>query len=77
MQPSRPDDRLDRRTFLCRSTLASIGMGLLPVMAGAQTQSSTKAEVRRYVPLGRTGIKMSDISFGASRLGAGEEDLVR
>jgi len=33
--------------------------------------------VRRYVPLGNTGIKMSDISFGASRLGAGEENLVR
>jgi predicted aldo/keto reductase-like oxidoreductase len=32
--------------------------------------------VRRYVPLGRTSIQISDISFGASRLNAGEEAIV-
>jgi predicted aldo/keto reductase-like oxidoreductase len=32
--------------------------------------------VRRYVPLGHTGIRISDISFGSSRLHAGEEALV-
>jgi predicted aldo/keto reductase-like oxidoreductase len=32
--------------------------------------------VRRYVPLGRTGIQISDISFGASSLDAGQEAIV-
>jgi predicted aldo/keto reductase-like oxidoreductase len=34
-------------------------------------------KVRRYATLGRTGLKISDISFGASRLTSGNEDLVR
>jgi len=33
--------------------------------------------VRRYATLGRTGLRVSDISFGGSRLGAGEGDVVR
>ncbi|MEE9254189.1 MAG: aldo/keto reductase, partial [Pseudomonadales bacterium] len=33
--------------------------------------------MRRYVTLGRTGLEVSDISFGASRLRPGQEDLVR
>jgi hypothetical protein len=33
--------------------------------------------VQRYVTLGRTGMKISDVSFGGSRLGAGEGDTVR
>src|SRR5438093_4184152 len=69
--------RLSRRGFLRWSALASLGMGLFPRTSRAQRLPQTKAEVRRYVPLGNIGIKMSDISFGASRLGAGEEQLVR
>lgn len=75
MPPSSHPDGLDRRAFLRRSALTSVGMGLFPIVAPAQTPA--QAVVRRYMPLGTTGIKMSDISFGASRLGAGEEDLVR
>src|SRR5262245_66352238 len=69
--------RPSRRVFLRWSALASLGMGLFPLTGRAQPPPPARAEVRRYVPLGNTGIKMSDISFGASRLGAGEENLVR
>ncbi|MBM3224532.1 MAG: aldo/keto reductase [Candidatus Tectomicrobia bacterium] len=77
MQRSDQRERRSRRWFLRQSALASVGMGLVPALGTAQQQSSSKAEVRRYVPLGKTGIQMSDISFGASRLGAREEHLVR
>ena len=77
MKQSGKTERLSRRVFLRWSALASLGMGLFPWMSRAQRLPQARAEVRRYVPLGNTGIKMSDISFGASRLGAGEENLVR
>ena len=77
MKHSEKTVRLSRRAFLHRGALASVGMGLFPLTSRAQRLSPARAEVRRYVPLGNTGIKMSDISFGASRLGAGEENLVR
>src|SRR6266545_911086 len=76
-QSGKSEKRLDRRAVLRRGALASLGMGLFPWMSRAQRLPQARAEVRRYVPLGNTGIKMSDISFGASRLGAGEENLVR
>ena len=71
------EKRLSRRVLLRWSALASVGMGLFPWTSRAQQRPQARAEVRRYVPLGNTGITMSDISFGASRLGAGEENLVR
>lgn len=77
MKPSGNNAKLKRRAFLRQGALTSVGMGLLPLTGRAQSLPQTSAEVRRYVPLGNTGIKMSDISFGASRLGAGEEDIVR
>ena len=43
----------------------------------AVRQADAANQVRRYVTLGRTGLEMSDISFGSSRLREGEEDLVR
>ena len=49
---------------------------VVPLDSRAQQLPQARAEVRRYVPLGRTGIQISDISFGASRLGAGEEAIV-
>jgi uncharacterized protein len=75
MQP-RDDERLSRRAFLRQSGLASIGVGLFPLTGGAGQLPHSRAEVRRYVPLGRIGIQISDISFGASRLNAGEEAIV-
>lgn len=76
-QSGKSEKRLSRRVFLSRSALASLGMGLFPLTSRAQRLPQAGVEVRRYVPLGNTGMKMSDISFGASRLGAGEEHLVR
>src|SRR5882672_7572449 len=77
MKQAGKTERLSRRALLRRGALASLGMGLFPLTSRAQRLPQARAEVRRYVPLGNTGIKMSDISFGASRLGAGEENLVR
>ena len=77
MKQSGTSERLGRRAFLRRGALASFGAGLFPWVGGAQPLPQTRAEVRRYIPLGHTGIKMSDISFGSSRLDAGEENLVR
>ncbi len=69
--------QLGRRAFLRRGVLASLGVGLLPMAGGAQPLPDARAEVRRYVPLGHTGIRMSDIAFGGSRLRGGEEALVQ
>lgn len=76
MKPSRKPERLSRRAFLHRGALASFGVGLLPLAGEARQLPQARAEVRRYVPLGRTGIQIADISFGASRLDAGEEAIV-
>jgi len=63
-------DSIDRREFLRRSALTGIGLGLYPLGA-----SAADAGVQRKVRLGRTGLEISDISFGASRL-SGDEALV-
>ncbi len=66
-------DFIPRRDFIRNSAFAGLGAGLLPFTRAAE---SAQNRVRRYVPLGTTDIKMSDISFGSSRLGSDEEDLV-
>ena len=71
------DAHLGRRQFLRRGALAGIGLTMLPLRASAQTGGRPGARVQRYVTLGRTGMRVSDVSFGASRLGAGEGDVVR
>src|SRR5713101_3093319 len=71
------DRHLGRRELLQRGALAGLGMGLLPLRASAQPAARAGAKVQRYVTLGRTGMQVSDISFGGSRLGAGEGDVVR
>jgi predicted aldo/keto reductase-like oxidoreductase len=76
MEQSGTREGLSRRAFLRRGALASVGVGLIPLTGGAQQLPQARAEVRRYVPLGRTGMQISDISFGASRLNAGEEGVV-
>ena len=77
MKQSGTRERLGRRAFLRRGALASFGVGLFPWVGGAQPLPQARAEVRRYAPLGHTGIKISDISFGSSRLDAGEDNIVR
>jgi uncharacterized protein len=82
-QDERPENHdascaFDRREFLKTGALASLGVGLLSVASevGAAVNPAP-ARVQRYVPLGSTGLKISDISFGSSRLRIGQEDLVR
>ncbi|MFV2089866.1 MAG: aldo/keto reductase [Pseudomonadales bacterium] len=69
---------MDRRKFL---ELGAVTTGLLSLghspLAGSVTTDHSKARVIRYGTLGRTGIQISDISFGSSRLRTGQEDLVR
>ena len=75
-----PDHRrlIGRRRLLQQGMLAGLGLGALPRRASAaQPPARSGATVQRYVTLGRTGIKISDVSFGGSRLGAGEGDTVR
>ena len=76
MKKSQNSISLDRREFLRKGALTGLGAALYPLTAAARPRGQSKVEVRRYVPLGRTGIKMSDISFGSSRLDAGEESIV-
>jgi predicted aldo/keto reductase-like oxidoreductase len=68
---------VNRREFLHAGAAAAVGLSIGPPSASAQAPRRAGAHVRRYVTLGRTGLRVSDISFGASRLGAGEGDLVR
>src|SRR5262245_28326142 len=70
------DDRLGRRELLQRGALVGLAMTAAPL--GARAHAAQKAgHVQRYAVLGRTGLKVSDISFGGSMLGAGEGDIVR
>jgi predicted aldo/keto reductase-like oxidoreductase len=71
------DDRLGRRELLQRGALAGLAMTGLPLEARAQSAQKSDGQVRRYAVLGRTGLRVSDISFGGSQLGSGEKDTVR
>ncbi|MBF0614087.1 MAG: hypothetical protein G8237_09735 [Magnetococcales bacterium] len=61
-----------RRSFI--QSAALVAVGAVPVVGGAAQAGqeggggADKARVRAYRPLGKTGIQMSDISFGAGRL---------
>ncbi len=78
MKKSDDGEKLGRRELLRRGALAGVAAGLLPLASagGKAARAETRAEVKRYVSLGRTGFEISDISFGSSRLDAGEENLV-
>jgi len=82
MNPNAPrssdtDYRLGRRELLQRGAVAGLAMTGLPVVAHGQSPQKSDTQVRRYAVLGRTGLRVSDISFGASQLGSGEKDAVR
>lgn len=62
---------MDRRRFLKTGAAA----GLLPLRP-ASAASPAPAEIKGYRRLGRTNLEISDVSFGSSRLRAGEEALV-
>ncbi len=77
MKRSRDGSIIGRREFLKRGMLAGVGVSLLPLAGAANASIEAAPQVRRYSTLGGTGLKISDISFGASRLTSGNEDLVR
>ncbi len=77
MKRSRDGSIIGRREFLKRGVLAGVDVSLLPLAGAASASLEAVPRVRRYSTLGRTGLKISDISFGASRLASGDEDLVR
>ena len=63
---------LERRDFLLGGvgTVGLLGVGGVPALA-----ESSEPHVQRYVPLGRTGMEIADISFGSSRMK--DPDVVR
>jgi predicted aldo/keto reductase-like oxidoreductase len=78
MKRSHTGSIIGRREFLKRGVLAGVGVSILPLAGSASgSVEASVPRVRRYATLGRTGLKISDISFGASRLTSGNEDLVR
>lgn len=66
---------MDRRGFLRAGALAGASLGLLPLSAAASTPPP-EARIRGTRTLGRTGLRVSDIGFGSSRL-SGDEAVVR
>lgn len=68
---------MNRRELLQLGALGAAGSALRPVRASAQAARPGGPKVQRYATLGRTGLKISDVSFGGSMLGAGEDDVVR
>lgn len=74
-----PDDRhhLGRRRLLQQGVLAGLGLSALPLRSTAQPAGRAAATVQRYATLGRTGMRVSDISFGGSQLGPDGSDTVR
>ena len=69
---------LKRRSFLRLGAITGLASGLpTTALAGPpQNKPDNSAGVQRYVRLGKTELKISDISFGSSRLRPGEEHLV-
>jgi predicted aldo/keto reductase-like oxidoreductase len=68
---------VNRRRVLQLGALGVVGSAVRPDVGSAQPARRAGARVQRYAVLGRTGLKISDVSFGGSQLGAGEGDLVR
>jgi uncharacterized protein len=68
---------IGRREFIKTGTLASLSLGLGALGSAAAEAALERPRVRRYSALGRTGMQISDISFGADRLSDGQEDLVQ
>ena len=70
---------VNRRSFLRLGALTGVASGLPLGTAIAAGETATNADgpsVQRYVRLGRTELKVSDISFGSFPLRHGEEHVV-
>ena len=68
---------IGRRDFIKSGALAGLGVGLAALTGTADASVPPQPRIRHYAALGRTGMRISDISFGAARLSPGQEDLVR
>ncbi len=66
----------DRRELLRRGLALGVAPVLLPFAGSPSGAAVLPPRVRRRVPLGRTGLELPDIAFGASAL-SGDEALVR
>ena len=72
--------KVDRRSFLRLGAVTGLASGL-PVKAAlasetASANTGSQKAVREYVRLGRTELKVSDISFGSFPLRQGDEQVV-
>ena len=65
MSKDRSEPDLARRRFLIGSTAATLGLGVLDLGRHAWAASSPP-QIRRFRRLGRTGLEVSDVSFGSS-----------
>jgi hypothetical protein len=78
-RPELDDDRagIDRRTFLQQGGRAALGVGAFGVAYAARAASlpAGTPTIQKYVPLGKTGLMISDIGFGSS--GCPSADIVR
>ncbi len=71
---------IDRRSFLKIGAVGATGLAQgIPAVSLAATGTATNQDqgVQQYVELGKTGLRISDISFGSSQIRSGEENLVR
>ena len=70
-------DGIDRRTFLQQGGRAALGLGAFGVAYAARAASLPEGAptIQKYVPLGKTGLMISDIGFGSS--GCPSADIVR
>jgi predicted aldo/keto reductase-like oxidoreductase len=68
-------DGLRRRDFLRQGVAATLGCAALPLAGGVLAGEPPR--VRGLRTLGKTGLQIADIGFGASRLGEGQEAVVR
>jgi len=61
---------MKRRDFIKASVVATAAIATHPVIADSETTAvkSDKAVVKKYAEIGKTGLKMSDISYGTGRL---------
>ena len=69
------EHRLDRRGFLRDGAAAVLGAGALGLSGTPALAGPTEPRIRGHATLGRTGLSVSDISFGSSRMT--DPDLVR
>jgi predicted aldo/keto reductase-like oxidoreductase len=65
--PNRPDARrgLDRREFLQRGMVASVGIGAVGLTGLDAWAAVSPPQIQRYGVLGKTGLRVPDISFGS------------